>query len=283
MSGVSPPTGAHMKRLLLLLMLSVVLGACVASGIKPSTEEVQRVKSVHIVAMEPPPLALYPLYKDERYVYEVIKVIATGAWIQVAPGIGLYNTIPIMLQMPEAERRGGEGSQPLQGALDAKGIWVPTVAIASDVQAQLAPAGIVATVASDVKPIPDLQNRNYRLVQTTWLDPIRAWYNDTKPVADYAGLSSGQPVYVVEVGLTTYGINRFHPFYDNNLLLQVHMKVIDSSRGQVIGRASAEGKTPTLDPLDQTFADDAKRFKELFAAQARTLVRECLTELGFVR
>jgi hypothetical protein len=176
-----------MKPVWLLLILSGLLGACVSPGMKLPTEEVQRIKTVHIVAMEPPPLVLYRVPRAF-----LTTVIETGGWVQVAPGILLYNTVPILWQMPEAARRDGGPSQTLPGARDAKGIWVPTVAIASDVQARLAPAGIVATVVADVRPIPGLQNRDYRASQETWQGPILDWYNNAKPVSEYAGLSSGQ-------------------------------------------------------------------------------------------
>jgi hypothetical protein len=222
--------------------------------------------------MEPPPLLVRPEFES------TIAANRSGP-VEVARNVGLYNTIAIFFSKSETPRREGERPRSRQGPPDAQGVWVPTIVVANEVRAQLAEAGISATVASDVKAIPGLRDRSDMVLLENRTAPIRAWYDDTRPVAGYAGLFAGQPVHVAEVGIGGHDITT------GQLLLDVEIKLIDASSGRVIGRARADNawNMPTVDPLDRAFADDARRFKEVFAAEGRRLVRRCLTQLGLVK
>ena len=258
---------ARMKPIHLLLIVGVLLAGCVGAGIAPPKEQVARIKRAQIVAMEAHPLGLPAEF-------------SAGALAAApVPGAGIVSIVGILVEMPAASKRGGEQSQSLQAALEAKKTWVPTVILANEVQAQLAAGGIIATLSPGVKPIPGVEDRSYTVFMENWMAPIRAWYNNTEPVSDYSALSSDQPTYVLEVGILNYEI------VGGKLLLQVNIKLIDPSNGGVIGRARAADPPhmPTVDPLDQAFADDGKIFKEVFASEGRKLVKECLAELGLIQ
>jgi hypothetical protein len=249
----------------------VLLAGCVGAGIAPPKEQVARIKRAQIVAMEAHPLALPAEFSGLPA--ELPGLLAGSPVLPITIIAG------ILVEMPAASKRGGEKSKSLQAALEAKQTWVPTVVLASEVQEQLAAGGVNATLSPGVKPIPGVEDRSYTVFMENRMAPTRAWYNNTEPVSDYAALSSGQPTYVLEVAILNYEIT------GGKLLLQVNIKVIDPSNGHVIGRARAANpwRMPTVDPLDQAFADDGKIFKEVFANEGRKLVRECLTELGLIQ
>lgn len=258
-----------MKQMHLLLVAVVLLGGCVSPGVVPSREDIAKIAEVRVIPIEAPPLAVPP---------------ASGVLIQgigvspVARGVSVVGTLLLLLQMPEISERTGEVSQSLQAALDGVGVWVPTVELANETQAQLAARGLQVAVTSEVKRLSGVQDRRYTMLMENWLAPIRAWYNSADPVPDYRGLRSSQSVYVLEVGVINYEIT------SGRLLLQVAMKLIDASDGRVIGRARAANpwNMPNLAPLDQAFAKDAIRFKQAFTGAAQHLVRECLTSLGLL-
>ncbi len=248
-----------------LLLILVLVAGCVSPGIVPPKEAVKKVRAVHIVAMEAPPLGVPPEFRHLVPLY--------------ASPLLIYNTIAVLIELPAAQRRGAEVSRSLQASLETRGNWIPTLALADVARAQLEARGIAASVAPGVRPIPAVQNRDYTLFMENWMAPIRAWYNDTKPVSGYAGIPSGQPLYVLEVGVANYEI------VEDKLLMTVMMKMIDPSDGHVLGRARAlmnTAKMPVVGPLDQAFGDNAKRFKAVVTAEGYTLVKECLTQLRLV-
>lgn len=249
-----------------LLLILVLVAGCVSPGIVPPKEAVKKVRAIHIVAMETPPLGVPPEFRHAVPLY--------------ASPLLIYNTIAVLIEWPAAQRRGAEVSRSLQASLETKGNWIPTLALADMVRAQLEARGIAAGVAPAVRPIPAVQNRDYTLLMENWMAPIRAWYNDTKPDSGYAGLPSGQPLYVLEVGVANYEIVE-----DKLLMTVMMMKMIDPSDGRVTGRARARmnpANMPVVGPPEQAFGNDAKRFKEVVTAEGYPLIKECLAQLRLV-
>lgn len=262
----------EMNRLHVVLGILLLLNGCVSAGIAPSQEATGKLGEVHIVPMEPHPLGVPPGFNSA--------ILGSGGSIATARGFAFFNTVAILLEMPEASKRSGKISQSYQAALDQEGAWVPTVALAHEVQAQLEAQGLRTTIAPNVKSIPGVKDRTYTVLMENWLAPIRAWYNDTKPVADYGALARDKSLYVLEVGVINYEIEP-----GGKLLVQVAMKVIDPSNGSVIGRARAANpwNMPQLSPLDQAFSGDASRFKEAFLKTGQEITKKCLTELGLIQ
>jgi hypothetical protein len=253
-----------------LLAATLVLAGCVSSGFAPPQEEARNLKVVRLVAMEAPPLGVPARFASAW---------PAGAIGTFGPGAGIAAIGGILLEMPEASKRGGEASQSSQSKLAAGGSWSPTLVIAGEMKSQLTAAGISATISPTIKPMPGVVDRGYTTLMENWLAPIRAWYNSNNAVSDYAGPLSGRRTWVIEVGISNYEIA------SGGLLLQVNMKVIDPATGKVIGRARAYDpwNMPPIGPFEQTFADNGKIYKQVFTAEAQKLSRECLMELGLIR
>lgn len=258
-----------MNRLIILLLLSLLLAGCVSSAIIPPKEVTGNLREAWIVAMEPHPLGVPPKVTP--------MLLESGGSIETARGFALLNSIAILAELPAASRRGGQISQSYQSMLDRHGVWVPTQILAREVQAQLGAHGYRTAVAPRLKSIPGMKNRGYTATMENWLGPIRAWYNDTSPVADYGDIRNDQPMFVLEVGVMNYEIES-----NGELLVQVAMKMIDPVTGSVIGRTRAANNRdmPKLGPVEQAFAGDAGRFKEAFQNTGRKLTEKCLAELG---
>ena len=251
------------------LVAALVLAAgCVAPGFAPAREDVRRATAVHLVALEAPPLGVPR---------EFAHTLPGGVGFLASPLL-VYNTIALLIDTPAAQRQAAADSAAYEAALQARGCWSPTLALAEEARAQLAARGLAVSVAPTMKPVPGVRDRRYTLLMENWLAPLRAWYNDRAPVADYAGPAGRPPQYVLEVAVANYEL------VDARLLLAVMVKLIDPADGRVCGRARAAtdlAQMPRLDPLAPAFAGDASRFRQVVTEAGRELVRDCLTQLGF--
>jgi hypothetical protein len=238
----------------------------------PPKEMIAKFNRAHIVPMEAPPLGVPPGFESV--------IVGSGGSFQVIRGVAIFNTVALLAQIPEASKRGAEASQALQSLLDSKEPWSPTIALAKEIQAQLGVNGTVANLAPQIKVMPGLEDRSYTFFKANWFVPINGWYNDTEPVSDYRSIVSDDTHYVLEVGVSHYGIQP-----RGELLVQVLMKMISAADGRVIGRVRAADpwNVPKVTPYDQAFANDASRFKEIFSITAKELIRDCLTQLGLIR
>jgi hypothetical protein len=238
----------------------------------PPKEMIAKFNRAHIVAMEAPPLGVPPGFRS--------MILGSGGSIQVFRGVALFNTVALLAEIPEASKRSAETSQALQAALDSKGPWAPTAALAKEIQAQLRANGTLANLAPEIKAIPGIEDRSNTFFKVNWFAPINAWYNDTESVPDYRSIVSDDAQYVLEVGVLHYSIQP-----RGELLVQVMMKMISAADGRVIGRVRAADpwNLPKVTPYDQAFANDASRFKEIFSITAKELIRDCLTQLGLIR
>jgi hypothetical protein len=254
------------------LCLTLLISGCVAGGVVPTKEHVANFKVAHVVAMESRPLGVPAQLKS------LLPIQAAGGSISTSRGIALLNTIPILLEMPEASRQRNEASTSLQTVLDASEVWSPTAIIADEVAQQLKLTGVATERAPGFRPIPGVTDRSATLMMENWMAPIRAHYNDMGPIAAYRDLATDPSLRVFEVGISNYEI------FSDRLILQVHLKMIDPSSGDVIGRARAGNASdlPSLAPLEQAFANNASRFKEVFSKTSAPLVTKCLTELGLI-
>lgn len=262
-----------MGQLLYLLLIGVVIiGGCASPAMVPPKEMMAKFNRAHIVAMEAPPLGVPPAFRS--------MIFGSGGSMQVVRGVALFNTVALLAEIPEASKHGADASKALQTTLDSKEAWAPTMALAKEIQAQLGANGTLANLAPEIKAIPGIEDRSYTFFMANWFAPINGWYNDTEPVPDYRSIASDDAYYVLEVGVLHYSIQP-----RGELLVQVMMKVINAADGRVIGRVRAADpwNLPKVTPYDQAFANDARRFKEIFSITATELIRDCLTQLGLIR
>lgn len=265
------------------LLLSLVLTyGCVGPEVVPPKELLALPKQVQVVAMEAPPLILPSRYQSlasgSSGIGPVVPSQAAGGSITAARGIAVFNTLLIFVQLTEASHRSYDASKSSQTVLDTRGVWTPTVVLANEVSKQLVASGITVHVIPGVRPIPGVEFRGATTTMENWLAPIRSHYNYMGPIQSYRALASDKSLLVLEVSISNYEVTT------EKLLLQVHLKLIDPSGERVVGRARSNNawSLPSLEPLDQAFANDASRFKEVFSETGRQLVRQSLAELGLL-
>jgi hypothetical protein len=247
----------------------ILTWGCVSPGLAPPPQETRGLERVVVIAMEAPPLKV-PLE---------FRATVSGSVAGLASPLLVYNTIAVLIEAPAASRRAAEASASLQAALDAGRAWVPTFVAAGQASAQLAARGLEVTVDPGVRPVPGVARRGGTLSMENWLAPIRAWYNDTRPVPRPEAATPGRRTLVLEVGILNYEI------MGDDLLLQVMVKLIDPASGAVIGRARAAvapKAMPHVGPLDAAFAGSADVFKRIVVTQSRMLVHACLVQLGLL-
>jgi hypothetical protein len=271
-----------MKRRYLLVFLLVFTYGCVGPTIVPSKDLLARVTQVQVVAMEAPPLDLPSRYQSlvggPSGIGPLIPIQAAGGSITAVRGLGVFNTLLIFVQLTESSYRSYDASKSSQTVLDTKGVWTPTVVLANEISKQLMASGIAAHVTPGVKPIPGVEFRGATTTMENWLAPIRAHYNYTGPVQSYRALASNKSLFVLEVSISNYEV------VNGKLLLQMHLKLIDPSGDRIVGRARSSNawNMPSLEPLDQSLANDASQFKEVFSETGRQLSKESLAELGLL-
>jgi hypothetical protein len=171
--------------------------------------------------------------------------------------------------------------------------WLPTAVLAGELQAQLRARGIDAVVAPDVQPLygagvtaGEVAGVAAALalgggsLRSDPLAPVRYWYNSSEVAPTYQALPLRGSAYVIEVGLSNYEIEPF----SGGLLVQVHVRLIDTTSSRLVGRARASNpwNMPNMRPLDRAFADNGARFKAAFASVGETLTKECLQDLGLL-
>jgi hypothetical protein len=160
--------------------------------------------------------------------------------------------------------------------LSQDGPWEPTMILAQEAAARLSAARQRrVTVNPKIQPIPGLADRHNPLSKN-WQGPIRAWYNQGEAPARFPGETTAKTDAVVEIAILNYEINP-----DNQLHLQVLLKVVDPATGQVIGRGRAAERF-AVGPHDQAFTRNLRQFKEVFAQRGKDLVARCLTEAGLI-
>jgi hypothetical protein len=259
-----------MKTTALLLVLVLVLGGCASRNVSPPQSEAApaRFHDVLVVAMEPPPLMVPP-----RFQSAILGTIPKYP-LELARVGGVVTSVAILAEMPAAAKRSAAASQRLQELLSQEGPWKPTMILAQEAAARLSAASQrQVNVSPKIQPIPGLADRHNPLTKN-WQGPIRTWYNQPEAPGSFTSEAGARPDAVVQVAILSYEINP-----DNQLHLQVLLKVVDPVTGQIIGRARA-GERFAVGPHDQAFTRNLRQFKEVFDQRGKDLVARCLTEAG---
>jgi hypothetical protein len=249
-----------------------VLGGCAAPKVSlPQSEAAPaRYQEVLVVAMEPPPLMVPP-----RFQSAILGTIPKYP-LQLARVGGVVTSAAILAEMPAASKRSAAASKRLEGLLSQDGPWEPTRILAQEAASRLSAAcQRQASVSPKIQPIPGLAERHNPLAKN-WQGPIRAWYNQAGTSATFRGETTAKTDAVVEIAILNYEINP-----DNQLHLQVLLKVVDPATGQIIVRGRA-GERFTVSEPNQPFTRNLKQFKEIFAQRGKDLIARCLTEAGVI-
>jgi hypothetical protein len=261
-----------MKTGVILLILVLVLGGCVARNVSLPPAEVApaRYHDVLVVAMEPPPLMVPP-----RFESAILGTLPKYP-LQLARVGGVVTSVAILAEMPAAAKRSAAASKRLEELLSQDGPWEPTKILAQAAAARLSAAGQrQVTVSPKIQPIPGLADQHNPLSKN-WQGPIRTWYNRAETSATFQGETTAKTDAVVEIAFLNYEINP-----DNQLNLQVLVKVVNPTTGQVIGRARAAERF-AVGPHDQAFTSNLRQFREIFTQRGKELVARCLTEVDLI-
>jgi hypothetical protein len=192
----------------------------------------------------------------------------------MARTVGILSGISMLLELPGSSSQRQAFPSSVQSQIEPTETWQPSVELAQETRRLLAAVGRSASISSKLQPIPGIQNKGRTVLMENWMAPIRAWHNDDQHSTRYALIDRRGIDGVVEVGISNYEI------YAGKLILQAHVKLIDPGSGRLLGRARTSSFTE-LAPMDEIFATDAKRFKELVSRTGNQLIATSLQELGF--
>lgn len=261
------------RRLLILAVALVLVVGCVGPQLVPERNTASRLHKFHIVAMETPPLVIpgAPFSSISNGSSSVGSSVAflPRYTIDMARAVGVLSTIAIFVELPVLS------SAKVDAPLIIKPIetWEPSLALAQVLAEQIGLSGKQVDVSEKVEIISAIQDRGRTVLMENWMAPIRSWYNDNVPTTRYESLAQVGTDAIVEVGISNYEI------FFGKLMLQVHVKLIDSTSGRLLGRARAHSLT-SIAPIDQLFAENASAFKEAVLVSGKQLIISNLKELG---
>jgi hypothetical protein len=261
-----------MKPGVIFLTLVVVLGGCASRNLSLPRNEAAAAccHRVLVVAMEPPPLMVPP-----RFESAILGTLPKYP-IQAARVGGVVASVAILAEMPAAARRSAAASRRLKELLSREGPWEPTMILAREAAARLSASGQrQVTVNPKIQPILGLADRHNPLTKN-WHGPIRTWYIQAETSAPFQAEAEAKTDAVVEIAILNYEINP-----DNQMNLQVLVKVVDPATGQVTGRARG-GERFAVGPPDQAVTHNLQQLKDIFAQKGKDLVTRCLTEAGLL-
>lgn len=271
-SIASSPSQSHAIRLVcaakkagLCLLLASLTSGCWAETIKAPATAFHKLQSVLVVALEAPPLEIYPDPIEDRIpAYRHYRNMA----MPVSLDTGLYQNsagVVISGMVSPADTDYGSPAKASQSA------WSPSLAIAQLAQQKLAADGIASALNPGYMPLAlTITERNAGLQH--WHQAIRNWYAQQQTAVDYG--RSGQFDAILEVGVGGYRI------FEAQTSLQVLLKLIDPASDRVIARGRAdtfEVDASALHSLDT----DSQAFKNRIAALGERLLSRALADIGW--
>lgn len=273
MNTPEPMPGNSIIRILAACVASSALVGCVAPQVQPRADALSNLRNVHIVPMETPPLSIGSTYATTgpASVAHFLPRYSIGT----ARAVGVLSGVVMLLELPNLSSRRLELPSSVQGQINPTETWFFSVGLAREASRLMTAAGKHTAVSPQIRLIPGIHDRGRTVLMENWMAPIRAWYNDSSPSTQYLALAADGVDAVAEVGVSNYEV------FSARLLLQVHVKLIDTASGQMLGRARASSFTD-LPSMDEAFASDAKRFKASVSSAGNQLVLACLQELRIV-
>ncbi|EGW23274.1 hypothetical protein Mettu_2123 [Methylobacter tundripaludum SV96] len=274
-----------MKSYCVLLPLLFILSGCLATPIKPSPHQMDEIRTMLVVPVEPPPLEVtpdpiesrFPVYNQFQYqsipssVYLKKTVYKNPGGVLIA---GLLSKDDDMMPIANIHQTPAsmEKIAGLEPTASLSENWTPTFTLAQEAVSQLNGDRIKAILSKHYYHLPMASgDRNANL--DNWRSAIEQWYNLNISSVDYRRHGLEQVDAVLEVGIQTYRI------FNAQTSLQVLIKLIDPNTRQVIGRISA--KTLSVeDSPESLLNNEAERFKWLVADMGAHLVSEGLSDLG---
>lgn len=259
-----------MRLIATAISIALLVAGCVGGAIRPESDALAGLANVYLVPMESPPLDIPQSYASASGGTGSLVYYLPRYTVGMARAAGMVSGIFVLIDMAAASHARVDYAD----TIEPSAVWTPSIVLANEARQLLDERDMKSAVSSKIQPIPGIQDRERTITMENWLAPIRAWYNNDSPPRRYAALSKTGSDAVIEIGISNYEIHA------NKLLLQVHMKLIATSTGQLLGRSRASSFTD-LPPIEQLFSNDAKAFKDAIAVAGQPLVASCLKDLGF--
>src|SRR6185369_4980219 len=267
-----------MKRGYYLLLLRLCLPGCMGAQLKPSADDLRNIRTIKVVAMEAPPLEVPPSPSGATlFGASASMVLIPEQSLQNGGRIGVMVAGILMLaDLPEAMRKAAKTAVTIDSLLVNGDAWLPTVVLVQEAARQIAAAGRPdVAVRAGLQSLPGIQNRERTFFGENWQEPLRNWYDEDSSRSDYRPLRQQGIDAVVEVGLLNYAL------YQDTLIVQVCLKLVDPATGRVLGRGRATDYLKTME-LATIFADNGRQFKEMFSTLGNRLLTKNLRDIGLL-
>lgn len=267
-----------MKKGLYLVLFLLFLPGCVAARLKAPADDLRNIRRIEVVAMEAPPLEVAPSFSGALFFGSSANVVlAPVQSLQAGGRIGvMVSGILMLVEVPEAIRKASKTAASMDSLLAKGDAWIPTVVIAREAARQIAASGRFEVVVRDgLQELPGIQNRERTFFGENWQAPLRHWYNEDTSRSGYLALRQQGIDAVLEVGVLNYSL------YQETLILQVCLKLVDPVTGRVMGRGRAADYRKIAAPAT-FFTDDLRQFKELFGTIASRLITNDLSDIGLL-
>ena len=152
---------------------------------------------------------------------------------------------------------------------DKRKTWSPALTLAQE----------AASLISSASPYEvSVREEQHTLSSSGRSDPrslLQDWYHRNTPALNPVELGEVTKTRVLELGLSDYAL------LEDQLLLQVLVKIVDPSTGEVTARPGNRALVSIGSP-EELFTHGGRKFKTLFAAEGRRLLERNLRELGLL-
>lgn len=242
------------RNIFLISIVSIING-CANFASAPDKGKLVNFKSAYILPFVDPPLGVDPTFK---YI-----IPGAAGSLGVVQGVGIFNTISVLTQLPEAIKRSELISKALEQELSEKEAWRPTLQLANFAADLIKSNGLAVTIADKPGKLANFSNKE-----------INAWYNNDDPTPNYQTLPLDKSPYILEI-LQSHGIS------PQSLTMEVRMKLIDPTTEKVLGRVR-EWDIVDLPKPDEAFQDNGSAYKKIFLTNGQELINKSLRYLGLV-
>ncbi|MGR9044495.1 MAG: hypothetical protein ACU83N_04305 [Gammaproteobacteria bacterium] len=266
-----------------LAMLAILTG-CLADSVRMPVSARPELRTIHVVAVEPPPLEVMPdLLESRMPVYRHydnmvlpffpdIAVYRNPGGILIAGRVGQGDSVETV-RFSEASNA-VESVERLQTMASPSSNWLPTVELTKVAVSHLRMNRIDAIEGRQWLRLPmTVDERSAGLAG--WRNAVEQWYDRGTSTVDYRKLA-GKPVdAVLEIGIGYYKI------VAGQLTLQVLIKLIDPGTGRVIARHSESNRSFEAS-AESVLAYEGLRFKELIRKLGGRSMRQAFQEIGLI-
>lgn len=260
------------------IFFGLVFSGCVASNQRASDRVVRNLQTIAVVAVEAPPIFVHPADETDRQALDAAGMkappSAADPWalrlnLPYTPGFIVGAAIDISSYARSSAPRAGET---LTMTNDEPSRWMPTVYLAIRATQQLRESDHRrAFVVEGYAELPAI-DRTREVPLEDWLAVVRRWYNSDQAMLDPSALTK-LPDAILQVGVLNY------EYFDERLMLQVMVKLIDTESGRVLARAR-EHSTSKGNSVVMMMRDEGSPLRDLVDSSGSSLLARCLQDLG---